>query len=68
MKPLTILSALTVSLILLTGCGGESGSSNNQADRDYAAEAEATITAENMDSHLEALEAEIAADEATVQD
>lgn len=66
-KPLMILT-VACSLFLLVGCGGESAGGSSQTTPDYAAEAKKEINADNMDRHLEALEAEIAADEAAIQD
>ncbi len=62
-RPIVILT-LSAGLALLTGCGG----GENQPAVNHAAEAERTITTENMDRHMEALEAEIAADEAAFQE
>lgn len=60
-----MIASLAFALSFLAGCGGESqNGTTGETSRDHAAEAEREITEENMDRHLEALEAEIAADEA----
>lgn len=70
MKRLIQITSLVSVLALFAACGGGTdtgsgtpSSSAAPAAADHAAEANRTITDENMDSHLEDLEAEIAADE-----
>ena len=67
-KHLLTLTFLSCAFLLLAGCAEKSSSTSSSTSEptvDYTAEAERNITAENMDQHLEALESEIAADEAS---
>lgn len=65
MKRFLIVGCLASSIGLMAGCGAENsagGRSSQQSEPEV--EAQERITSENMDRHLEELEAEIAADEA----
>jgi hypothetical protein len=67
MKRLIKTVILSSGLALVAGCGGNGGSPSAPAQAepptDHAAEAAQAINEQNMDRHLEALEAEILADE-----
>lgn len=68
MKNTRNIACLALTLALAGGCGGENGRrAAAEAEPDYAAEAKKTITTENMDRHLDELEAEIVTDEAAIE-
>lgn len=62
MKTLIVTGILIGSLALFSGCGDATTSSSATPVPDYRAEAERNISADNMDSTLQQLEAEIQAD------
>lgn len=64
------VGALATALFLLAGCGRQDRATEPVADepKNHHAEAEKTINAENMDRHLDELDAEISADERAVEE
>jgi hypothetical protein len=58
---------VSTGLALVAGCGGNdqspSAPAQSEGSTDHTVEAAQSINEQNMDRHLEALEAEIAADE-----
>jgi hypothetical protein len=69
MKPRVLpVIAFVAAALVFAGCGGESRSASAAAAPDHAAEARATITADNMDQRLAELEAAITAEETALRD